>query len=498
MVPHKEVGRSVHKLPQAMTKWRGGLVITYLSAHQLKGRSVTVFGTLDDWNPGPGTVVSWHPSSASSAAALQAPASNVPASYQQAQHLRAFQRNEGMSRLCVGTWRVPGVCDIAVMTEAINRHVRRHDTYRSWFDTDLVRHSMDPSGIELLPVECGVLSSAVIREHLLATTASPFEWDCFSFGIVQHRHDFTFYGSVDHLHTDGMSSGIVFLEIQMTYNALLEGDDLPFPGAGSYDNYCVREREHTAGLSLDSPQIQQWIDFAAYNDGSFPSFPLPLGEPSLSAMVVVPLMDGDQSDRFDAVCRSVGARFSGGVFACAAIAEHQFCRGVYCGLTPVDTRTIPAEFMTVGWFASLVPVTVPVGGSFGDVAKAAQVSFDAGKLLANAPFHRALELVPQELLQASSAPMLSFIDIRKIPLSVQWDDLSVGIFGDSSLVDEVFMWVNRFEGETSLTLSFPDNPVARGSVARYAEVIQGVYADAAASSQCSIALMNGELDGLRY
>jgi mycolipenoyl-CoA---2-(long-chain-fatty acyl)-trehalose mycolipenoyltransferase / long-chain-acyl-CoA---trehalose acyltransferase len=456
---------------------------------------VTAFGTLDDWAPGPGSVVSWHASLPSCSTALRATRNGVPASFQQDQHLRAFRRSKAgdtrMSRLCIGTWRVPGICDVPTMTAAINRHLRRHDTYRSWFsfnDSDeIVRRVIaDPDDIEYLPVNFGVMSSPEIRDHLLETTPPPLEWNCFSFGIVQSEDHFTFYGSFDHLHTDAMSTGIVFLEVQMTYNAMLEGDTLPLPEPGSYNDYCVREREHTSALTFDSPQIREWIRFAGHNDGTLPGFPLPLGEPSHSAMVVVPLMDEGQADRFEAACQAAGARFSGGVFACAARAELELTgRETYCGLTPHNTRTTPAENLTAGWFASLIPITVAVEDKmpFGAVAQAAQIAFDHAKQLANVPFYRVLELVPRELMRLPqrAAPMLSFIDIRKIPLSVKWDDLNVGIFGDSGLADQVYIWVNRFEKETTLTLSFPDNPIARESVARYAETVQSVYARAAAT-----------------
>jgi hypothetical protein len=54
--------------------------------------------------------------------------------------------------------------------------------------------------------------------------------------------------------------------------------------------------------------------------------------------------------------------------------------------------------------------------------------------------------------------------------------LNLGIYGDSRLSDQVCTWVNRFENETTLTVSFPDNPIARDSVARYIDAIQSAYA----------------------
>jgi hypothetical protein len=78
-------------------------------------------------------------------------ADDVPASYQQRQHLRFYrdQTSQGrdISRLCIGAWDVPSVCDVSAMTYAINKHVRRHDSYHSWFafndDDEIVRHTLE-------------------------------------------------------------------------------------------------------------------------------------------------------------------------------------------------------------------------------------------------------------------------------------------------------------------------------------------------------------------
>jgi hypothetical protein len=159
----------------------------------------------------------------------------------------------------------------------------------------------------------------------------------------------------------------------------------------------------------------------------------------------------------------------------------------YYGITPYDTRSTPAEYMTPGWFAAFIPITVPVGGMpFSDVARAAQDSFDSSKDLCNVPFDRVLELAPLELGLRNpkrDIPMISYIDVRDIPLSSEWENLNAGIYGDSRLSDQVCMWVNRFENETTLTISFPDNPIARDSVARYITAVQSTYLRAAALPQ---------------
>ncbi len=82
------------------------------------------------------------------------------------------------------------------MTYVINAHLRRHDTYRSWFEfTDadhIVRHTIaDPADIEFVPIKHGEMTPAEWRDHILATP-DPLQWDCFSFGVIQRADHFTF------------------------------------------------------------------------------------------------------------------------------------------------------------------------------------------------------------------------------------------------------------------------------------------------------------------
>ena len=56
----------------------------------------------------------------------------------QAEHLRSWAdfaaKGVEMSRLCIATWEIAGQCDIRAMTHVINAHLRRHDTFHSWFE----------------------------------------------------------------------------------------------------------------------------------------------------------------------------------------------------------------------------------------------------------------------------------------------------------------------------------------------------------------------------
>ena len=455
---------------------------------------------IHDWTGTSGNIVSWHPSPASRTKVAGAPVSDVPPSYQQAQHLRGYRTHlragTDMARLNIPAWDMPGQCDLRAMSHVINAYLRRHDTYHSWFELtdgdEIVRHTVkNPRDIAFVPVQQGEMSAMQWREHVLATP-DPLQWDCFAFGIIQRADHFTFYISIDHVHTDSMFMGLVLVEIHMMYAALAGGGGpIPLPPAGSYDDYCRRQDEFLAGITLDSPEVRDWITFAGRNDGTMPHFPLPLGDPAVPCggdLVTVRLMDKQQSDRFESACTAAGARFIGGVFACAALAEHELTGSTdYHVITPTTTRRTPAEFQTTGWFTGTVPISVAVDpSSFGSTARSAQLSFDAGLPLGHVPFDRVLELADDSLGLRSpdpGVPMVSFLDAGLPPLSAgiiaEWERMNGKVYSDARAAYQVGLWVNRGERETTVTVAFPDNPIARESIERYLVAMTAVYQAAA-------------------
>jgi mycolipenoyl-CoA---2-(long-chain-fatty acyl)-trehalose mycolipenoyltransferase / long-chain-acyl-CoA---trehalose acyltransferase len=448
-------------------------------------------GPIHDWVPAAGSVVGWHASPASLEKARQAPISPVPASYQQAQHLRRFCENAAhgidMSRLLTAGWDIPGRCDIRVMTHVINVHLRRHDAYHSWFDCEdggsIVRRTIsEPTGIKFVPIEHGEMTSAEVRSLALGTP-NPLCWDSFRFMIIQRADHFTFCVCVDHLHIDAMFVGVGFMEIHMMYATLVAGRaPVPLPAAGSYDDYCVRQDRELSALTLESPQVRAWVDFFERNDGTLPEFCLPLGDqPVPCDMMSVQLLDERQTARFESACLAAGARFSGGVFACAALVEHELTgTATYYGIIPVDTRSTQAEFMTTGWFVGFVPLTVPVAASFGDTVRAAQASFDSGKDLSNVPIERIVELAPWLRMPQRGAPLLFFLDAGVPPLSAlvnsHLDGVHARLYHDGRIPSQVAIRVNRLENETQMIVLFPNNPIARESVTRYMAAMKSVYA----------------------
>jgi mycolipenoyl-CoA---2-(long-chain-fatty acyl)-trehalose mycolipenoyltransferase / long-chain-acyl-CoA---trehalose acyltransferase len=451
-------------------------------------------GALDEWSLNPGSVTSWHPTAAAQEKARRAPVSSVPVSYMQRQHLRNYceRRAAGLnfSRQIIASCEVAGQCDVPAMDHAVNAYLRRHDTFRSWFeqtgDKEFIRHAInDPADIEFVPVDHGHKTIDEIHAHVVAIP-NPLEWGCFTFGIIQNESHFTFFAAMDHVHGDATLIGTTMLEANGMYSAFSGGGEaLTLPDAGSFDDFCVREREYTSELTVDSPGVRAWIDLAEDNSGGFPEFPLPLGNPlesTSSGMTSELLMDTAQTERFESACTEAGSRFVGGLFACLAQVEHEFTGALtYYGLTPRDSRTGTDNFMTQGWFTGLIPITVPIGAaSFGDTAGAAQASFDSGLNMAKVPYYRVLELAPWLKWPQPNFPVSNFLHGGAAPLNaiLAAADMglanNIGIYPDGRFSYQLTIYIFRYGQGTVMAIMHPDNPVAKKSVARYMKAMKSV------------------------
>ncbi len=449
-------------------------------------------GTVYDWAPGPGAVVTWQPTPASLAKARQAPVSAVPLSAMQKAHLRGYSRyaDRGFdyARLVIGSGDEPGRCDIRAMSYVINSHLRRHKTYHSWFEyknaEDIVRHTIaDPADIAFVPARQRTMTPTEWQQWVLSTP-DPVQWDCFRFGIIQREDHFTIFSIVDHLHCDPTIIAGLYTEIVMNYRLLVAGHALvQKPPPASHDDFCVREQQHVAALTLDSPEVRKWIEFAENNGGTLPDFPLPLGDLSQATgggLVVDRLLDQDQTAAFESRCIAAGARFSGGLFACVAMAQHELTGATtYYGLTPTDKRRSLAEFSTMGWFTGVVPLVVPVNPtSFEETARAAQASFDSNLDLANVSFNEVLKLATWLREWGPNCTMINYMDAGLPPLSAtvasHMQNANVSIYCDPRDPAHLYFSVIRLFDEVSIWVNLPNNSIARDSVVRYLGAVKSM------------------------
>lgn len=449
-------------------------------------------GTVYDWAPEQGRIVSWQPSPASRQKARQAPISDVPLSAMQEAHLRGFSRYAARgldyARLVIGSGDEPGRCDVRVMSYVINSHLRRHKTYHSWFEYEdaerIVRHTIeDPTDIEFVPIRHDEMTRSEWHQFVLSTP-DPVQWDCFRFGIIQREGHFTFFSIVDHLHCDPTIIAGLYSEIVVNYRALVRGAALAqLPPPTSHDDFCLREKQQVSALTVDSPEVRRWIEFAEDNGGTLPDFPLPLGDLSQATggdLVVDRLMDQEQTAEFESLCVAAGARVSGGLFACAALAQYELTGATtYYGLAPIDKRKSLAEFSTMGWFTGVVPFTVPVDAtSFVETARAAQASFDSNLDLANVSFNDVLKLAPWLREWGPNCTMVNYMDAGLPPFSAtvtsHMKDGNARIYCDPRDPAHLYFSVIRLFDEVSIWVNLPNNPTARDSVTRYLRAMKSV------------------------
>lgn len=453
------------------------------------------FGLIDEWQPRPGRLTSWTAAPSAVAAAAQATVHAVPPSHQQEEYLRAARRNESagfrFSRLCLIAFDIQAPLDPTALTTALTTFLRRHDTFSTWFsfedDGGVVRRAFDPQDIDLVFTEHGEFTtSGQIRDHVQAQTPGPSQWDCFTFGAIEWDGGFTVYCAVDHLNTDGISQAITCVDLMTLYMNAAFGMDTPVSPVGSYLEYCDRERTISRELSWDSPHVQRWIELVQGQGGRLPRFPLPLGKEdsdthTRSAHLTTTVFDEAAAQRFESVCRDSGANVTAGLMAVAALAYLEFTGdSEYLGMTPKSTRQAGPELNSVGWFTSLIPVPLTVGrdARFTEVAAAAARSYDAGKELTDVSFHRVLELVrPGDGISVApgwSVPMISYIDVRKLPGVEMFDAINGCLYGNRGSSEEVFIWINRFQDATSMTFLYPDTAIATHSVREYTEKFVGI------------------------
>ena len=383
------------------------------------------------------------------------------------------------------------------MDHALNAYIRRHDTFRSWFkqgdDGEFIRHAFtDPADIEFVPIDHGHLAIDEIHAHVVSIP-TPLEWGCFTFGVIQNTNHFTFFAAMDHVHGDATLIGTTMLEANAMYSALSGGGAaLKLPDAGSFDDFCIRERENTSELTVDSPGVQAWIDFAEENSGGFPEFPLPLGNPtesSSSSMTSETLWTPHRRNASSRPASPLACASSVACLPASRQVEHELTGALtYYGLTPRDSRSASDNFMTQGWFTGLIPITVPIGAvSFGEAAGAAQASFDSGLDMAKVPYYRVLELAPWLKWPQPNFPVSNFLHGGAAPLNaiLAAADLglanNIGIYPDGRYSYQLTIYIFRYGEGTVMAIMHPDNPVAKKSVARYMNAMKSVSVQVAES-----------------
>ncbi|WP_128646192.1 condensation domain-containing protein [Rhodococcus sp. BS-15] len=462
------------------------------------------------WNPAPGRLLEWHPTSAARASAEAAPVDSAPASFLQEDHLKAAwaarERGDVHTAYTGVATEIDGDVDTDAMSRALAAYVLRHEGLRCWFEVegnDVVRHLAPP---EVAAFEVSDAGEAMDDDEFqryvrgrFSSEATADAWPGFVVGVVARPGSFTLYYGADHAFTDGGSQALVISELADLY-ALETGADVPIPAeAGSHLVYAADERARAATFGADSPEIAAWRDIFTRHDGRMPRFPLDLGlapgEKAPVRIVERDLLSKELTAAFDAACKAAGARMSSGIFAAVGITDFELAGNTdYFGITVLSTRHHGDYGQSQGWFVNFAPVAFEVAGNdtFSDVAVLAHRGFEQAKQIAEAPVHAALGALAADGTLGSelavSPNMLSYIDFRWFPGVGRDADTRAEHFTGEGSTSNASMWINRDGEHLYLVAQTPDTEVAAAAVKRYHDHLAHVLETIAREGDYSLTL----------
>jgi hypothetical protein len=441
------------------------------------------------WNPAPGRLLEWHPTSAARASAEAAPVDSTPASFLQEDHLKAAwaarERGDLHTAYTGVATELDGDVDTDAMSRALAAYVLRHEGLRCWFEVegnDVVRRLAPPEVAAFEVTDAGETTDddefqRYVRGRF-SSEATADVWPGFVVGVVARPGSFTLYYGADHAFTDGGSQALVISELADLY-ALETGAAVPAPAeAGSHLTYAADERARAATFTADSPEIAAWRDIFTRHDGRMPRFPLDLGlapgEKAPVRIVERHLLSKEPTAAFDAACKAAGARMSSGIFAAVGITDFELAGTTdYFGITVLSTRHHGDYGQSQGWFVNFAPVAFEVAGNdrFSDVAAAAHRGFEQAKQIAEAPVHAVLGALAADGTLGSelavSPNMLSYIDFRWFPGVGRDADTRAEHFTGEGSTSNASMWINRDGEHLYLVAQTPDTDVAAAAVKRY-------------------------------
>ncbi|MFC3950404.1 condensation domain-containing protein [Aeromicrobium fastidiosum] len=475
-----------------------------------------ILDEMSRWRPRPGAIVMFGPSGRSLTAAAAAPADSAPASFLQADHLRAYAERRGQAgehRAWTGVATdVDGPLDREALARAVTRLVVTHEGLRSWFDVsgaEPVRHVVPADDVELVVTDEIVLGGktldgdvlagddwqAALQRHLVSVfdaTCRPDSWPAFCLGAVERPDGFGLFWGCDHAFTDGASQIMVASELADLYAAeiaapggpeVVEGA-LPGPDqTGPFADFAMSEHVAAATYDASSPEVREWTRLIEGSGGRLPSFPLDLGlEPGQTAPVSISsndLLDADGAASLDARCREAGARTVDAVFAAIAATEHELAhRDSYVGVTVLGARERGPFARSHGWFCTFAPIAFDVACHEGDVdglLRSAHEAMARGKQIGRMPVHVALaEMVRSGVVRPEtlgSPQLVSYLDLRRFPGAGRPAHERGVHFTGAGRTANASMWVNRDSRRLYLAMQHPDTPQAHESTDLYRRTV---------------------------
>jgi hypothetical protein len=452
----------------------------------------------------PGRLVEWTFSPATIAAAAVLPPDPRPPAYIQESHVRTARSVRDVG-LFVPTWLgtafdLPGRADLDALEQALRDWTLRHETLRSgfrWAGGDMHRFTLDEKDVALQREVVGDFTDAdtLIRymQDRFDVAADALGWPNLIYTAVLRDESTSVYMVFDHSNVDAYSLQRIPEEIHDLYTAGVTGRPVVGPPAGSYVDFCDRERADADRIDDTHAIVARWREFIGRCDGRLPSFPVDLGlQPGgalpAQKLMCEPLLDADAAAAFEEHCRPYGGSLVGILAATSLIVHELGGQPCYRTVVPFHTRLKSAWSDSVGWYVGGAPIEVPATRDFGSALTAVRSELRANRSLARIPLARVLRLLGSDFRPTSPDlySIVSYVDARLIPGAARWTEKKAYGLIRVSYGDQVCVWVNRLHEGLWLACRYPDTDVAHRNVRLYVGGLRDLIASAPAGDHLRV------------
>lgn len=355
----------------------------------------------------------------------------------------------------------------ADVAEMLTRFTAQHESLRSSLalvgDT-VVRRTLAPYELRFEGLACGALGSDdaadIITKHFFRV-CRPTGTPPYAFATVETASGTYLYAAFDHVTFDGLSAYNAVAALAALHAEVRRGDPVP-PALPSYADVAEQERAMGESILPEDPRLAIWRAFLA--DGRSPAAPhgsgVLRGAKYDHILVSQHLATADEASRVTAHWRE--RQVNSGVLWTAllleALTDPVLTTTTVSTMISTHNRPSPAWLSSMGWFAGVAPLQVPVAPEstitdwIEGCARAWRISAAAGTL--------ALPFVASALsADVEPTMVLSLIDASRIMGHERWTALEGRIFlGDVAPSGQIHVWLSLLPDGAYLSTRLPLSP----------------------------------------
>lgn len=406
-------------------------------------------------------------------ARVSAPGRELPVSFDQRRHVGAGERAGSWMAL---TFTLPAPVDRELLSAAWLAVVRRHATLRTVFvpvpdpvHEDVVPHLHEVEISAGEWVEHGIGPGQEVNEALgevLDASCTPYGRPSHRLCVVETAAGPTVVIACDHAHTDMWSMLVILRDFLAALEQAERGET---PELGTVPGFP----EHTRALErmpAAPPEIaESWTRILGHANQSMPCFPMPLGDPrhQPERVEVREIFGVEGSAAYAARARAAGASTLAQTVSVMTRITRELAGLPLRAVFPVHSRYEDTWHDSVGWF----------------ITNSVLESEDPDPVACAAAVREAVRLGSwplQDLLapwggmpESPGMFAISWLDLRRLPVSVDTASLEAQYVSASIRTDGVMLWFILTHDGAHLRCRYPDTHEARRNVGGWLDALVG-------------------------